>query len=329
MKKKRLLGFLAICALGILGMSGCSGEDKTINDEVETSGNLEAKAAYQETEIELPKEAGTLVALHQLKDGSLKGVGSEGQILTSTDHGETWDTISLDSQVSGKGNIDMACVSDEGALILAVGEDSEEEKQENRHTYYFVSQEGEQREIKPEVPGDDTLIFSGFLSETEALAWYQGDASFYRISVEDGEAEKLFEAATGYQACCVTGGEIVTDAHNSLMIYDLDRGITRMVKAEGTVGRKLAAGTEEGTFYLLNTQGIYLCRTEDGKGELVVSTNTLTAGNPSYSAVSFLQQDNGDFLAMYQDEKDNTHHLMKYSTESGQEDTAHQPAQKA
>lgn len=325
-KRKRLAGVLLICVMGISVISGCSGE-KTVNDTTEQT--QDAGTGYEETEISLPEEAGVPVTLSQLSDGSLKGVGSSGQILVSGDNGETWETLSSDTQAVGEKSVKMACISDRGALFLALGEASEGENQEKPYTYCFITQEGEQRELEPEIPGDDILIPYSFLSETEVLAWYKGDASFYRISMEDGASEKLFEAATGYQTCCVTGQEIVTDADNSLMIYDMERGITRVIKAEGTVGKKLSAGREEGTFYLLNSQGIYLCRTEDGKGEPVVKGNTMAIGNPSYSAVSFLQQKNGEFLVLYRKEEDQTYHLMKYSSESEKENTASQPAHSA
>lgn len=337
MNKKRLCAVILGCALALGGVSGCSGGETKKDTLGENNGAETSQSQgldYSETEVMLPSDAGLLLALNQLTDGSLRGVGSEGTLLDSSDGGSTWTSQKLDltAEEGGQGELEMACIGGDGGVFLSLGVNGEEE-QENQdhshaHIYYYVSPEGEAEQVAPQMPQEDgALILGSFLSDTEVLAWYQADASFYQISMDSGQCKKLFEAGQGFQAFCWTGEDIVADAGNSLMVYNMELGTTTLVMAEGKTGRKLAEGTDKENFYLLNSQGIYLCEAKDGKGELIVQGNTNAIGNPSLSPVSFLSLDNGDFLAVFRKE-DQTYQLLKYSREDGESQTAGQETTK-
>ena len=81
MNKKRVCAVILGCALALSGISGCSGGETKKDTLGENNGAETSQAQgieYSETEVMLPADAGLLLALNQLADGSLKGVGSEG-----------------------------------------------------------------------------------------------------------------------------------------------------------------------------------------------------------------------------------------------------------
>lgn len=326
MKKRRVYGILALCILAVFGSGGCQKEERT-----ETDVLTEQDTGHVETELTLPDGVGNLIALNQLSDGSLKGVGSQGAFLVSKDGGASWEAeaIHFTSGEEGAGDIETACVSDEGRAFFAVGihSDGTEEQEGHQHTheYYYTDEGGDIKQLTLDFPQEEgTLIPGAFLTETEVAAWYQGDSSIYKISMETGACEKLFEAAEGYRGFCYTGEEIIADAGNSLLVYDLELGATKVLSAQGGSGRKLSGGAGAGKFYQMNSQGIFLCSAEDGKGEVVVSGNTNSMGNPSLDAVSFLPLEDGSFIAVFGKE-DASYQVVKYGT--GREETVKSEAQ--
>lgn len=320
MKKKKAYGIFALCMLAVCSFGGCQRGKLE-----ETDAITEQDTGHVETELTLPDGGGNIIALNQLSDGSLKGVGSEGTFLTSNDGGESWEAepINLVSGKGAAGDIEMACVSDEGSAFFTVGihsnETEEQDGHQHPHEYYYADGAGEVTQLTLDFPQEEGVLALGtFLTETEVAAWYQGDSSIYKISMESGACEKLFEAAQGYQGFCYTGEEIIADAGNSLLVYDMELGTTKVLSAQGVSGRKLSGGAGAGRFYQMNSQGIFLCSAEDGKGELVVSGNTNSMGNPSLDAIYFLPLEDGEFIAAFRKE-DASYQVVKYGSGKAEE----------
>ena len=192
-----------LAVAGILGISGC-GQSRTSFQEMD-SGNGEkgetqkkAMGRFLEEDVNVPEGCQAISDMKFMEDGTLQILywGNQGVFLAeSSDQGQTWEKIVYLStkvnlrekeQLSGGGAAALA--KDGGVFVTSM----EEEGEDYRKHYYYISPVGEATELKLEELIGDKYMFACSFSEEGSLLFTASDG-IKEVNISDGSLVASYE----------------------------------------------------------------------------------------------------------------------------------------
>lgn len=315
--KKLLCGLLAgVLAAGML--AGCGGDKNAAEGEnfaVADGGGAGAKGRFLESDLKLPEGVDSIYAARLLSDGGIGAFGSMGQLLHSTDMGETWEM--KETGAMEQFYLEAVGLSpDGGAAIFGY---KEGEGGESVYGMRLITGEGEYRDISLKLPepknadmGINGVRRAAF--DDEGALWavdFNGD--MLKIDLETGESTSGCDYSGGYiEYFGFAGEKLLFVTKEGIHVYSTKDGtelggdalLDDVVKnsvseAEWTDGVPVtfSKGMEEGSIVYADHSGVYYHADGGSVGEQLINGELISLGDTSYTLYSVSMLDEEHFLA--------------------------------
>lgn len=221
---------LALAGALLAGCAACGGDDPESSDVADRQG----KGRYVESTLAAPGTAW----MHALaaQDGQLLALGGNG-LFRSADGGENWEAMDLTSPELQRAketySLISGCWAEDGGLIFATLTEIEG-TMKSAYRYYYLDQEGNQRELPIQLPGDPPEPEGGEDSSPAEDAEEEGDGSGEEVvegsstTVTVGDDGTVhYESpsnAPSRMQMAPDGTLMIQDTSNNISQFDLETG---------------------------------------------------------------------------------------------------------
>jgi ABC-type glycerol-3-phosphate transport system substrate-binding protein len=334
MKQKRNpLLVLGICTLMMILIVACTldGTDQFTSDGL--TAQLDTDGRFVEGEIDLPIGMGTILAMTQFEDGTIRAITQLGVLYDSPDGGETWspsdtqfDVFSEDEELV----VQAATLSLDGSAFMAF---------RDRHLYIDSQGVATWVEIELHRPSwleeedEDTFVNTltnmAFTSNHKILGRSWNWGILYIIEPSTGEIVLNIGEPGGWPSFddfIELNGQIVTFGSEGFEIYDLESGglleadmglwefyNQREFHFDGSQNMRLFLGNQENTFYIVSRTGLYRHTLGGNEVEQVIDGTFNTMVNTAYTFGEVIALEENIFLISYIDRQEWEMQLMSYT----------------
>lgn len=311
-----------LAVAGILGISGC-GQSRTSFQEMD-SGNGEkgetqkkAMGRFLEEDVNVPEGCQAISDMKFMEDGTLQILywGNQGVFLAeSSDQGQTWEKIvNLSTkvnlrekeQLSGGGAAALA--KDGGVFVTSM----EEEGEDYRTHYYYISPVGEATELKLEELIGDGYMFSCSFSEEGTLLFTASDG-IKEVNISDGSLKASYEDGNFVSLFYVEEKRLIAVIGDDIHYYDLETGkplddgevlTEQITKDPGNIEMLgigyspilLLPGDEENSLFYVVHDGMYRYAFGGNVVEKMIDGSLNSLNSPDTNFSSFARDDQGRF----------------------------------
>ena len=326
MKKgiKKLIS-IGLCLTLMFGVSGCSSKEKE-----------SAMGRYIEERYEIP-QSGYIQDMVKLDNGNIAMIGSDeiGKIIyyTSTDDGANWENKSIElPKEEGKETIaGQSSILKNGEVLLSYFfmepiENVEGDKEVMDKEIYV------QPEMKYVVIDSDGILTEktiNFPEEEESEGMWKGQASMFK-SADNGDIlyvassgnsvvqidSKSLEEKNRYQSddyvesFILVGNSLFTWGFTGIMEYDLESGKEKgklealekeTINSNKSYNSRMINSGSKDKIYYYSVLGLFSYDIKSSETKMLIDGSLSDFGNQQSSLIGFIERDNGEFLALFND----------------------------
>lgn len=325
---KKITGLFALII--VFGMAcGCGSGSGGDTDNTST-----AMGRYEETELSLPDTIIEPDKIYLNQDGSVSIFDRVMRQMFTENTDASFQAKTVLKKVPADGYLSATAFSESGDAFIAYvpyeepasEDDTEESSEADSYSpeYFYIPADGEP--IPVSLALNDSWLYDFAFTQDGTLIAYDLTGSIYQVDPVSGSLKKLFTTGSISGFAVTTNYIIVLDSDN-IYFYNLSTGETLqnpdpvMEFLQNQNVDHMAAMSnnqpyhfyedEDNTIYILNENGLYRYIINGSSVEQLINGKINNLGNTSYTVNSFLQDANGDFYVLF-----NENRLMKYSYNS-------------